>query len=428
MIRTVADLLSELLRNALPLLDASEISHAPTIGDMYEGLSRDILERAIPEGLGLKVVEGFATDGNGNISGQLDCMLVHGEGSQLPFTNTFVWHVKDIIAVIEVKKTLRSSEMADALRQLQSVFALEEQYRERAAAESADISVDIRPALQAFATTTRQVADHDNIEELPIEDQMIFHALIVEHVSVVRIVIGHHGFKSETAFRRALLRLIESNLGEEGFSPTSLPQLIISGNYSLVKANGRPYVARKISGEWPFYLSSPLNPLLLLMELIWTRLAELFDVTNLWGEDLELEVLHPLLLARGELRGWHYTIVDPSGKQLKAAASMESWSPAYLTLEEFVVLQQLCRGKEVRLDDENLLAWLSGREVSVNSLRDKLLDTALVAIQGLQLQLIAHDCLCAILPSGEYVAAENNSGRMTRWLMKRMAEARQDES
>jgi hypothetical protein len=43
MIRTVADLLSQIVQDQLAILDASEIKHAPTIGDMYEGLSADVL-------------------------------------------------------------------------------------------------------------------------------------------------------------------------------------------------------------------------------------------------------------------------------------------------------------------------------------------------------------------------------------------------
>ncbi|MER8083592.1 DUF6602 domain-containing protein [Streptomyces sp. NPDC094048] len=86
MIRTVADLLSGIIRDELPKLDDAPVKHAPTIGDMYEGLSSDVLNRALPDGLGLRVVSGFARDGHGRLSGQLDCMVVRGEGERLPYT------------------------------------------------------------------------------------------------------------------------------------------------------------------------------------------------------------------------------------------------------------------------------------------------------------------------------------------------------
>src|SRR4051812_13596037 len=58
MIRTVAELLQEVLAAELPLLDESPVVHAPSIGAMYEGLSGKILSAAIPDQLGLRVVTG----------------------------------------------------------------------------------------------------------------------------------------------------------------------------------------------------------------------------------------------------------------------------------------------------------------------------------------------------------------------------------
>ncbi|WP_420884141.1 DUF6602 domain-containing protein [Rhizobium tibeticum] len=73
---------------------------------MYEGLTKDLLNKAIPDGLDLKIVSGFVIDGKGGSSGQLDCMLVRGEGSPVPFVDgLFQWHVRDVLAVFEVKKT-----------------------------------------------------------------------------------------------------------------------------------------------------------------------------------------------------------------------------------------------------------------------------------------------------------------------------------
>jgi hypothetical protein len=46
------------------------------------------------------------------------------------------------------------------------------------------------------------------------------------------------------------------------------------------------------------------------------------------------------------------------------------------------------------------------------------LETRLVGLSGNKLQLITEECQPAILPTGEYIAAENNSGRLTRWLLK----------
>lgn len=104
MIRTVADFLAQLMEAEVARLDQVHIEHGPTVGDMYEGLSADLLRRAVPKQLELQIVAGFITDGLGNRSGQVDCMLVRGSGEPIPYTNAFVWPVNDVIAVFEIKK------------------------------------------------------------------------------------------------------------------------------------------------------------------------------------------------------------------------------------------------------------------------------------------------------------------------------------
>lgn len=76
MITSFTQLLRELQVAEDAQLRKQNITHAPTIGDMYEGLTKDILSRAIPEELGLQLVDGFVVDRAGNLSRQIDCMLV----------------------------------------------------------------------------------------------------------------------------------------------------------------------------------------------------------------------------------------------------------------------------------------------------------------------------------------------------------------
>ncbi|MFC0530834.1 DUF6602 domain-containing protein [Phytohabitans kaempferiae] len=428
-IRTVAELLSGITREVLPQLDAVEVKHAPTIGDMYEGLSAELLGRAIPEGIELDVVTGFAHDGSGNLSRQLDCMVVRGKGDPIPYTNAFVWHVKDVIAVIEVKKTLHSAQIVEALDLLRSVWELENRYRSVWATEAPNDTVDITSAQRAFSQTTGLIApSYGGLEALSAEDQMIFHTLVSEQQSIVRIMLGYHGFKSELAFRKALVDILRANVGVRGFSPSSLPQLIISGSNSIVKMNGRPYSAPLIGGQWPFYVSTPVNPMLILLELVWTRLDQLFGLPHLWREDLDLEVPRTLILATGERYGWHLSFVDPSEDDLQSLPTTEAWSPAFVSLEEFVVLQRLCAGGTVKVDDPKLLEWLRAQKVAPEDLCRRLIATRLVAMHGKEMKLITIDCLCAVLPSGEYVAAENNTGRLSRWIDRRIGRDRTEPS
>ena len=130
MLRTVADLLAEVLASQLPRLDSSDVTHAPTIGDMYEGLSAQLLEMSLPEGLGLRVVTGFVRGPDGTMSSQVDRMLVVGEGEEVPFTDSFIWPVHEVIAVIEVKKALNKASLGEAIDQLHEVRVIEKAYRQ----------------------------------------------------------------------------------------------------------------------------------------------------------------------------------------------------------------------------------------------------------------------------------------------------------
>jgi hypothetical protein len=92
MIKTLADILEGFAAEERKKLDVYNITHAPTVGAMYEGLSRTILQKAIPRELRLKVIEGFVYFGD-EISGQIDCMLVRGDGEKIPYTDKYKWHV-----------------------------------------------------------------------------------------------------------------------------------------------------------------------------------------------------------------------------------------------------------------------------------------------------------------------------------------------
>ena len=94
MLRTVAEILQGIANEERVNLDEFELKHGPTIGKMYEGLTSEILSRAIPEEIGLRIASGVIYDDSGVMTGEIDCMLVESEGIQIPYTNSFKWHIK----------------------------------------------------------------------------------------------------------------------------------------------------------------------------------------------------------------------------------------------------------------------------------------------------------------------------------------------
>jgi hypothetical protein len=98
----------------------------------------------------------------------------------------------------------------------------------------------------------------------------------------------------------------------------------------------------------------------------------------------------------------------------------ESWQPVYLTSEQWVIIDSLCRGRRIRFADESLIAFLreQGLEGDLDQFWNELLASGLVArsSDSVELMLITTNCQSAFLPDGKIVAAENNTGRLTRWI------------
>ena len=277
--------------------------------------------------------------------------------------------------------------------------------------------------MRAFAETTGVIApSRDNIKQLPFEQEIIYHTLLVEQISPLRIVIGYNGYKSEYSLRKAFSNFLSDNLEVKGFGINSFPNLIISGAYSLVKMNGQPYSVPMQSDFWDFYTSSRVNPILLILELLWTRLSINDDIGNFWGEDLLDESFAPFL--SGIIRkvndkyGWEYKYTEIKKELLSTQPESREWEPMYVSNTQFVIFERLCNGKNEQIDNTNLLNFLKEENENPDNFFQSLVQTGLVAIKNKKLELVTKQCQCAILPNGKYAVAENNSGRFTNWINK----------
>jgi len=315
----------------------------------------------------------------------------------------------------------------DAFAHLRGVRDLESTYFQslRGSSEPMDPDAWIA-ARRAFAETTGYVVDrYEQVMELPGDQQQVFHLLLTEPISYIRVIFGYDGFKTEKGFRRSLFDQLEKQIEVPGFGPGSSPQLMVSGGYTTCKANGQPFSAPLHARKWPFLFSAALNPMQLLLECLWTRLAREYQIGGLWGQDLELENLHAFLLAvAGEMDGrwgWHFEYVTASDAELAKQSDLIEWQPEFLSETQFVVINRLCSGATVRLDDPDFLGFLSEAGLQVERFKQQILETRSVGLRGNELRLITSECHCAILPSGEFVAAENNTGRLTRWLRRRLS-------
>ena len=124
MISDIASFLKMLMSVEQKNIAEQGITHAPTIGAMYEGLTRDILARTIPENLNLQIVEGFIEGVDGRLSTQIDCMLVSGIGRQLPHIGAYVWKVESVIAIFEIKKNFYGRELGDFFEKQRAIYKI----------------------------------------------------------------------------------------------------------------------------------------------------------------------------------------------------------------------------------------------------------------------------------------------------------------
>jgi len=429
MIKTIADLLEEIKAKGTELIKKYEIvDHPVLIGDMYEGLTHEILNKGIFEGLNLKIVSGKIKNAKGDVSGEIDCMLVEGEGDKLPFTEKYIYHFLQVIAVIEVKKTLYSNALHDSYSNLKTVIDVSRE------PEKDGESYIIHALRDAWRSMLRiELPKREDLHLYTEEQQYIYHTLLMEAYFPLRIVFGYFGFKTEFSFREAFANFLGSKAEKgpaRGFGAGSLPNLIICGKYSIVKNNGMPY-AMPFSNEefyWPILVSSHENPINHLLEFIWTRLSYKFNISSsIFGYDFDSEPVHKYINCKlGTYKegnfGWMYNYYPFSEQILSEARSEKiSWAPKFLSKKQFIVILRLCQNEYINyVNDTEFIQSITEDGESLEEFIKTLVETALVYARNNEIRLLTDECQIMILPDGRYCAGENKNAELARWLNKYM--------
>jgi hypothetical protein len=424
-IKTVADFLHALMQREAQELEGLAIPHGPTIGDMYEGLTQEVLARAMPGDLGLRVVSGFIEDGRGALSGQIDCMLVTGNGRQLPRLERYIWHIKDVIAVLEIKKNLYSRELADAFDHLETVQKVGLAY-----VKSGEVyeTMNLNGTLmnRAFSQITGHLAPNANnyrteFPKAPPFDRAVYSALLNERIGAIRVIFGYRGFKNEKKFRDSLYEVLSARSGKRGIGIAGFPHLVVSGQYVLVKANGMPYAAHSSTpNQWNFYVTAKVaNPLLILLEFIWTRVGEDFTLRGPWGDDLDADLMHLFMSAQleqiGDSDAWGISYHSASNERLKQSPNPLPWQPVILDEDQVAVLGVIFKVGYIDFASVEIWQWAAARRLNLDALQTELLASRLVAMDGSRMELITEHCKVLALPDGRFAAEDDNTGRLTRW-------------
>lgn len=424
MIKTVSDLLLKLIDAEKQKIDSLNIKHRPTIGNMYEGLTKDFLGKALFDGLNLNILtNSFIINEDGKRSNEMDILLIEGEGTQLPHTNQYDVKFEQVIAVIQVKKRLNKQSILEGYENLKNVVEIldnmqYEDYHKRLFIDSYQ------------GTCNEHVLDNGNLRKHfdSTTKEAIFYILKEEVLMPPRILLGYEGYKTEKSLRDGFVNFLFDNLSTPekqipGFSPLHFPNLIINKDISIIKNNGMPFCSGLIEGNWPFYTTEKSNPINNLLELIWTRLSYKFKLSSdIFGEDLTLDGANVFLRGNivncGGNIGWNFHYEGLSQKTLSKKYSIEEWQPTTLTIEQFHIVTYLCKNGQLLVTRINSELAKIDSEVDIEDFINSLIETKLVGIDGRKyLRLLTKKCQCFISKDG-YFAADNKSGKLTRWASK----------
>lgn len=432
MIRTVADFLTALLeRERAGLPKYSEIQHPGIYGAMYEGLTQSLLNKALFENTDLRVVSGKIRNSKGALTKQIDCMVVVGDGERIPYTHDFIYPLDQVVMIVEVKKTLHAAELRDSFLLFQHFWA---HVAERVALQTGLVEDAWRSLFR------RNLPAPEAVRELPFQEQMVYHSIVSEACLPLRVVFAYDGFADEYALRSGFVKILEEIAQaplekRPRFNINTFPNLIICRTASLVKLDGMPYPGMLAPEDaWIWLASRGSQPINVLLELLWTRLAHRYSLpAAIFGEDLEVEVVNTLLAATAmpiddDRSGWSYEVYDIPREELLDVDAWADWHPPSLTLTEFIVMNQLCLGEDIDVADPELNAFLASKGETMDGVCQRLNKAGLAAVEAGKLVLLTDECACMILPNGQYVAAENKTGRLLRYALRLTQELRKKRS
>lgn len=407
-INTIKDLLESLrIQGINEISKYLDVKHGTTIGNMYEGLTKELMNKAIFENLDLKVCSGFIFNGENETSKQIDCMIVVGDGIKIPYSEDYKYNINQVIAVLEVKKDLFGKEMDLAYKNLLSVKNIIK--------PDCDMAMDILE--QAYENVTgSKLPTRQEIDKLTETEQYLYHALVVEAYMPIRIALGYGGFSTEKSLREAFIKYMSKKLNEKGYSVASIPSLIIANENSIIKTNGIPFAIsseNQKSGEWIVLGSANKHPIFFLLYLIWTRLYYLFpNLPEEIFDDTEITI-NPLMKAKGSKKRWEYTFIDIKLEDSKE----ESWKPFEITLMSNVLLKMIEKGYSLTVDNEDMIAECIKNGEDYDKVIKDLLYKRIIYIENNVIG-IHSDNWMTVIYNGKYYFGDNFNNRMIRWYNK----------
>ena len=427
MITSTAQLIRELQEAEARKLAEQDIRHPGTIGDMYEGLTSELVGLSIPDEFDLRVVTGFAYGPDGTLSPQLDVMVVSGEGEEIPYAKAFKWPVDRVMAVLEIKKSLYGADVVDGLKKLAAVFKLHRAAVNAVGGEDTKLVM----AARSFARTTGRFPESEAaVRQLPISLRLLFDVFKAEQLAPVRVIFGYEGYVDEHGLREGFLEQLQT-VEEVVAHPERLPTLVVSRRNSVVKMNGQPYCAPlRDNGSWPVLVSEGDNPIRILLEQLWTKLSVHFGVPLPMDDSLEQERFNLLLgctfglVTATDTRTISYEAYEADRADLEATrqSPVRNWAPAPSDSTETVLISAAA-ARRLDLSDASLRAWALSEGLDLRAACDRLVQKRLLAwTDATKLRPINDTVVSTILPGGGLFATGGEAELFNLWLKETMGQ------
>lgn len=391
MIIKASQLLELFIREETTKLQGVDMPHMPTLGSAYEEVTKQGIDQSfvLPQNLDLKVVSGFVSVGGEMLPEQIDCMLVHGEGIRYGLTDEYIYEIENILCIFEVKKTLRKKDYIDAFEHLGKIRKKFAEHFENKL-RSGEFEPDITVARKHFSQITGRIAPEKylDIHRLSKSDGILFYALVQETLAPVSIIQGYEGYKSENGLRTAFIDILEEKgkKGGQGLGVPSIPALVTSNEYCLVKGNGVPFMVIRDKDSWVVAFSTRHNPAKMILELIWSKISTYFNVKMPWGDGLHMDSIEPLLLAIPkeveDRAGWLYRTIEIKEKDLKRENN-NKWSPYPLGSPEMSAINIMAmQGGYLPLDEEMQEFLKNNKKSSLEKVVESLTNSREFMIDG----------------------------------------------
>ena len=421
MIQTIADVIKGFIDEEVKKLNSYNLTHGPTIGEMYEGLSSSIINYIIPSNVNLRVVSGFIVYFDDTLSGQIDCMIVNGIGELIPYSNNkYKYKISDVIAIFEVKKNLYGNELKDSFEHLRGVSS---GYYNWIANGGDNAKINVKAALSTFSKMTGvYLGSYDKHEFLSQEMKILFHSIVMMTLAPVSIVIGYNGYSSENGLRQGLINYLSSCSGGEGKGAVSFPSQIICGNYSLVRMSGNPYLVPIKDGFWNFYASTNVNPVLPMAELLLTKICGICGVGIPEDDERDVEIMRPFIDAKPVISeskgGWEMRWSELNCIAGKPLPSSIEWNPTEVDNLSSTVFVILCEHGTIDVTDSDFVNYVKSKNMEVDAFVRTICETGFVAMDGNVMRLTTESLKCVVLNEKAYVAEDNNH-QLTNYLHRK---------